>query len=447
MSVHRSSLYGAERLAAGPALAFVSTPLPDTDLIVTLDAGVRFQEIIGFGAAFTEAAAHVFYGLDPSEQTKVLRAYFDPVHGHGYTFCRTHINSCDFSLGSWTYVEQPGDLELKTFSLDHDRCQIIPLVKAAKAIAAPEFKLFSSPWSPPAWMKTNGTMLRGGKLKPECRASWAEYYCRYIEGMAAEGLPIWALTVQNEPAATQTWESCVYTAEEERDFVRDHLGPTLHKRGHADVKVICWDHNRDLLLERAQVMFSDPKASAFVWGIGFHWYVTDAFNNVRSVKEAYPDKHLIFTEGCQEGGAHIGSWVIAERYLKSLFADLNHGVEAWVDWNLMLDAKGGPNHVGNLCSAPIMATPDGTSVVFNPSYAALGHFSRFIRPGARRILCGSPRDEVLTTAFRNVDGTLALVVANTSERDFPLVVRLGTQHATLDLPRRSVATALLPAPL
>ena len=244
----------------------------------------------------------VWAELSPARQAELIRAYFDLDSGHGYRLCRTHINSCDFSVGNYAYTEVDGDIDLKHFSIDHDREYLIPLIHAAKEAAGDQpIKLLASPWSPPAWMKTNGQMTGGGKLKPEYRDAWARYYCRYIDEYEKEGIPIWGLTVQNEPDATQRWESCRYTAEEERDFVRDYLGPTLHRSGRQDVKLIVWDHNRDLLFDRASCVFDDPKASKYVWGAGFHWYVSDEYHHVKMVNDFYPDKNCCSPKGASKG--------------------------------------------------------------------------------------------------------------------------------------------------
>ena len=208
-------------------------------------------------------------------------------------------------------------------------------------------RIMASPWSPPAWMKTTGEMNFGGKLKSEYRDTWADYYCKFIENYEKENVPIWGLSIQNEPEAKQTWDSCIYTAEEERDFIKNHLGPSLKKHNLLDRKIIIWDHNRDVMVERARTVLSDPGAAKYVWGTGFHWYCGDHFDNVQKVHDEFPDKQLIFTEGCQEGGPHIGSWNLGERYATSIINDLNRWTVAWIDWNLILNEQGGPNHVGN----------------------------------------------------------------------------------------------------
>ena len=410
---------------------------------VWIDDLVSYQEIEGFGGAFTEAAAVTLQKMPEDKQREILRAYFDPESGHGYTLCRTHINSSDFSTGNYASCEQDGDITLGTFSIDRDRQALIPMIQRALELSDGKMKLFASPWSPPGWMKTNGQMNKGGQLKPEYREVWAEYYVRFIQSYAEAGITISGLTVQNEPEAVQPWDSCVYSPAEERDFVRDHLGPTLEKAGLGHVKVIIWDHNRDRLYERAKVVYSDPRAAKYVWGSGFHWYGPDAFENVQRVHDAWPDKKLLFTEGCQEGGPHHGSWLTGERYARSVIQDLNHWTVGWMDWNLVLDEKGGPNHVGNYCSAPILADTNTGEVHYQSSYYYLGHFSRFIRPGAKRILTAASRDELEVTACKNPEGRNDVVILNSSETTFPVTLKFNQGETKIESPRRSILTAVL----
>lgn len=411
---------------------------------IRLDPAVTYQELLGFGGAFTEAAAVTFYKLPPERQAEVLRAYFDPQHGHGYTLGRTHINSCDFSLGNYACDDVPGDVELKHFSLARERQALLPFIKAALSTAGAPLKLLASPWSPPAWMKTNGEMNHGGQLKPEYRAVWAEYYCRFIEACAQEGVPIWSLTVQNEPEATQTWDSCRYTAEEERDFVRDFLGPALHRHGLQEVRLFIWDHNRDRLFERAKVVYDDPQAAQYVWGAAFHWYEhPQRFDNVQRTHDAYPDKHLLFSEGCQEGGPHLGEWGLGERYAHAIINDLNAWTEGWLDWNLLLDERGGPNHVGNYCSAPIIADTRTGELLYQSSYYYIGHFARFIRPGARRIGCAVNAEGLEATAFRNGDGRIALVVLNLTDQPRSFTLELAGARWACTAPARGIQTYLI----
>lgn len=407
---------------------------------VWVDPTRRFQVIEGFGAAFTEAAAVTWARLGAQRQHDVLRDCFDPRLGHGYTLCRVHMNSCDFALGNYAHAEMPGDVDLHGFSIERDRAALLPFIRAAQRVAGRPLKLIASPWSPPAWMKSNHQMNHGGHLKPECRAVWARCYVRFIEAYAREGVPIWGVTVQNEPMAAQRWDSCLYSAEEERDFVRDHLGPTLAAAGLGHVRIVVWDHNRDRMVERASVIYGDPEAAKYVWGTGFHWYGENHFDHVQLVHDAWPDKQLLFTEGCQEGGPHHGSWELGERYARSMINDLNRWTAGWIDWNLLLDMQGGPNHVGNFCSAPILADPAADALHPQSSFFYIGHFARFVGPGARRVLCASSRQALECTAFVDPEGSVATVVMNATEDAVPFALRIGERHAATELPPRSIAT-------
>jgi glucosylceramidase len=430
---------GGARLSEQPPLAdgAADEGLPR----VLVDPSRRFQAIEGFGAAFTEAAAVTWQALGAAQRERVLRDCFDPAHGHGYTLCRVHMNSCDFALGNYAHVERPDDFALASFTIERDRRALLPFIRAAQAVARTPLKLLVSPWSPPAWMKSNGQMNHGGRLRPECRAAWAQCFVRFIRAYEAEGVPVWGVSVQNEPMATQRWDSCLYTAEEERDFVRDHLGPALHAAGLAHVKIVVWDHNRDHLVERTSVVYGDPEAAKFVWGAGFHWYGEDHFDQVRLVHDAWPDKQLLFTEGCQEGGPHHGSWALGERYARSMINDLNRWTVGWIDWNLLLDQTGGPNHVGNLCSAPILADTGRDLVEHQSSFWYIGHFARFVRPGARRVLCAATREALECSAFVNPDGTFATVVMNRGEDPLPFLLCIGSSRWRVELPARAIVTA------
>jgi len=410
---------------------------------VMVNTGRMFQQIEGFGGAFTESSAVNWLALGTERRQQVLEAYFDPARGHGYSLCRVHMGSCDFALGNYAHAEVDDDMALASFTIERDRQALLPFIRAAQQVAGAPIKLLASPWSPPAWMKTSGRMNGGGTLRPECRRAWARCYARFIEAYAAEGVPIWGVSVQNEPMATQRWDSCLYTAEEERDFVRDYLGPELEAAGLGQVKIVIWDHNRDLMVERANAVYSDPAAARYVWGTGFHWYGEDHFDHVQQVHDAWPDKQLLFTEGCQEGGPHHGSWELGERYARSMINDLNRWTVGWIDWNLVLDQQGGPNHVGNFCSAPIHTDAASDTFSLQSSYYYLGHFARFVRPGARRVLCASSRQDTEATAFRNVDGSAALVMMNRTGQSQRLAVRMDDARGVAELPPRSIATCVV----
>jgi glucosylceramidase len=407
---------------------------------VWVNSAHGFQTIEGFGGAFTEAAAVTWLKLSAAQRHEVLHRYFDDTGGHGYSLCRVHMGSCDFALGNYAHVETPHDTALESFSIARDRQALLPFIKAAQAVASRPLKLLASPWSPPAWMKSNGQMNHGGTLRPECRRAWARCFVRFIEEYAAEGVPIWGVSVQNEPSATQRWDSCIYTAEEERDFVRDFLGPELAAAGFGDIRIVIWDHNRDLMVERASVVYSDAAAARFVWGTGFHWYGADHFEHVQQVHDAWPDKKLLFTEGCHEGGPHHGSWDLGERYARSMINDLNRWTVGWIDWNLLLDHNGGPNHVGNFCSAPLLVDAAHATLLPQSSYFYIGHFTRFVKPGAKRALCTTTQRNLEAAAFVNPDGSVATVVLNRTEEEQPFALRIDHRRTVAELPPRSIAT-------
>ncbi len=433
------------RLTPTDTLGFTDFPQPlETQACIFVDPMHSFQSFIGIGGALTDAAAETFAKIPSDKQAEVLQAYFNDQSGIGYTLARTNIHSCDFSSESYTYVDE-NDSSLQSFSVKHDEKYRIPFIKRAMEAAGGKLTIFASPWSPPAWMKTNHDMLHGGKLLPRFDQAWANYYVRFINAYAKEGIPIWGLTVQNEPMASQTWESCIYTAQEERDFIKNFLGPTLQKSGLADIKIIIHDHNRDLMFQRASTILDDPDAAKYVWGTGFHWYVRDCFENVARLKEAFPDKHLLFTEGCADSFdmSRIHQWQWGEKYARSMVHDFNNGAEGWTDWNVLLDEKGGPNHVGNYCYAPIHADTRTGQLIYMNSYYYIGQFSKYIRPGAKRISASSNRDQLLTTAFVNPDGKLAVIVLNLTDEKIPYHLWIAGEGAeSVSLPH-SIATLLV----
>ena len=395
VTVYTTAENSSLRLSKTATLAFSPYGQPfETEPAIFVDPNKSFQTFVGIGGALTDASAETFAKLPKNKQAELLDKLYGKQNGIGYTLARTNINSCDFSSDSYTYVTE-NDKDLKSFNIAHDLKYKIPFIKQAIAAAGGKLTLFVSPWSPPAWMKDNHSMLQGGKLLPAYYQSWSNYYVKYIYSLQKLNIPVWGLSVQNEPMAKQRWESCLYTAEEERDFIKNFLGPTLTRSGLADKKLIAWDHNRDLLYQRANTILSDPNAAKYVWGIGFHWYEDwtgggKLFDNVRRVNEAFPKTNLIFTEGCAESYdlKKINDWKWGETYGRSLINDFNNGTVGWTDWNVLLDERGGPNHVGNFCFAPVHADTKTGELTYLNSYYYIGHFSKFIRPGAKRIRVG-----------------------------------------------------------
>ena len=445
--VYTTSSNTSHRLKITDTKKFETLNQPfEYEVSVFVNPNKSFQSFIGIGGAITDASAEVFAKLPEEKQEEILSAYYDPNKGIGYSLLRTPIHSADFSSESFTYVTDE-DKALKSFNIDHDKKYRIPLIKRALKAAGGSLLTYASPWSPPAFMKDSKNMLNGGKLLPEYYESWALYYTKFIKAYEAEGMPIWGITIQNEPMAVQRWESCIYTAEEERDFLKNHLGPTMEREGLGDKKIVVWDHNRDLISNRANTIFDDPEAAKYAWGIGFHWYERWAggksmFDNLKNVTESYPDKKLLFTEGCIEAfdANKYQFWPNAERYGSSMINDFNSGTVGWTDWNILLDQNGGPNHVGNFCFAPIHADLNTNEVVMTPSYYYIGHFSKFIKPGAKRISTVSSRSHLLSTSFMNEDGSIATVVMNETDHDINYKMYIGMKGFEQYISAHSIQT-------
>ncbi|MBP1640110.1 MAG: glycoside hydrolase family 30 [Bacteroidetes bacterium] len=438
------------RISKTNALQFQKSSQPiEKDVWIFIDPYKKFQTIFGIGGAITDASAEIFAKLTQTQQNELLEAFYSPQKGIGYTFARTNIGSCDFSSDSYTYVTDK-DKWLKTFNISHDKQYKIPLIKKAMTVAGGRLALFVSPWSPPAWMKDNNDRMHGGKLLPQYWQTWANYLIKFIHSYQSEGIPVWGLSVQNEPMAIQKWESCIYTAEEERDFIKKNLGPALVKAGLGSKKLIAWDHNRDLIYQRASVIMQDPEAAKYVWGFGYHWYETWSgsdmqYENLKRVKEAFPAKNILFTEGCIEkyDAAKINEWWLGERYGKAMINDFNNGSNGWIDWNILLDETGGPNHAGNFCYAPVHVNPNTGQLTYTNIFYYQGHFSKFVKPDAQRIACSTTRSQLLATAFINKDGNIALIVMNPTNDHLNYNLLIQDQSSIIDALPHSMSTIIL----
>lgn len=403
--------------------------------LISIFPDIEYQEIKGFGGAFTEAAATTIDKLSKENRDKILKLYFDDNEGIGYNFGRVHINSCDFSLGNYSCVEE-GDETLETFNIERDKESIVPMIKDALKYGG--ITMLASPWSPPAYMKTTGRMNEGGKLKKEYYDLWSDFYVKFIEEYKKEGIDISAITVQNEPKAVQKWDSCVYTAEEERDFVKNYLGKKMEKTG---VKIFFWDHNKERIIDRASVVLGDKESAKYIQGIAFHWYSGDHFEQLDMFKKLYPDKELMFSEGCYEYSLGETDTVkIGEKYAHDMIGNFNNGCNIFCDWNLILDEKGGPNHVGNFCDAPIMADTKNDKVYIHDSYYYIGHFSKFVQKGAKRIGSSKWTSDIDTVSFKNPDGSIVSVVLNRTESDIPFYFYMDGNATKTTIEAHSIAT-------
>lgn len=447
VQVVQTSSDGA-RLQALPPLAFQAEDHSELPT-VTVDPSIGYQKLIGFGGAFTESAATVMNRLPETKRAEILNAYFSP-GGSSYTLCRVPIGSCDFSLSPYSYDETPGDTALDKFSIAHDKEALIPLIKAARAVPGSNFELLASPWSPPGWMTTQGRLVaRNNHLRRDCYGVYAGYLVKYLKAYDSEGLNISYMTIQNESwSDSGKWETTQFQPQETVDFV-NVLGPVFASNN-IQSKILIYDHNKGLndkgenqIKHYVDRVFRDADARKFIWGVAFHWYgetQTDPFTDMKVTHEAYPEQHLIHSEACAEGGPRPNSYAVGERYGQDIIGCLNNWTEGWIDWNLVLDTTGGPNHAGNFCSAPILADTTTGDLIYNPSYYYLAHFSKYFRPGAVVINTTSSDPDLEATACRNPDGKTSLVVMNRTERRIDYKVKHGDQFLQPTIPPHSIMT-------
>ncbi len=424
--------------------------------IVNIFPQARYQEILGFGGAFTESAAYNYSLLSQDDKKRFMELYFSKDKGIGYSFGRTHINSCDFSLDIYSYVSD-GDKTLGSFDISRDKKYIIPFIKDALKYCEEELILFASPWSPPGYMKNTGKAPCGGKLLDEYKELWAHYYAKYIKAFAAEGIKISAITVQNEPMAWQPWESCEFSAEDEKQFLGKYLVPALDAEGLTDIKIIIWDHNKERVFDRAEHILKDSDLlRKRVWAVGHHWYSGDHFDGMRLVHEQL-DKPLICTEICLS--LESDPLFVAEKYAHEISGNFNNFEIASCDWNLILNDKGGPfhNRTGRSSAIPgaILDDPEGglnAAIVRNsetnemtttPIYYYIGHFSKFVKRGARRIGYSKHSDDIEVCPFVNPDGTIVCIIVNASDKEQDAIIRIDGTVTKNSLRPHTIQTVII----
>jgi glucosylceramidase len=471
---HKLSVTVYETAANGNKLKELTKFSEAEDAIqIQLLPSEKYQTITGFGGSFTEASAHLLKQLSKENRAKVLNAYFGE-EGAKYSLTRTHMNSCDFSLGNYSYAPIEGDVSLVHFSIDEDRDDIIPMIKEAMVLSKDGFKIISSPWTAPPWMKDNKDWM-GGKLLPEYNDTWALFFSKYINAYKSEGIDIWGFTVENEPLGNNNnWESMHFTAEEMTSFVQNHLGPKLEAEGH-DVKILGYDQNREHLIEWVDVMYKSEATSKYYDGTAIHWYASTYEVFPEALQYAHnkaPSKHLIQTEACVD--AEIPKWqddawywsqeatdwgwdwaperdkhlhpkyAPVNRYAKDIIGCLNNWVDGWIDWNMVLDKHGGPNWSKNWCVAPIIVDTKNDEVYMTPLHYTLSHFSRYIRPGAIRIGFVYSDEKLLVTAVQNPDDSIAVVIFNEEEQAKDMNLSLGERNVTVQINRQAIQTIIIP---
>ncbi len=463
-----------ETSAGGNALTNVNAfSENENPIAVTLNPNEKFQTIIGFGGSFTESSAYLLNRLSETNRKKVLNAYFSET-GARYSLTRTHINSCDFSLKQYAYAMVDGDKNLDSFSIEEDKNDLIPMILEAKSISKNGFNIIASPWTAPPWMKDNRSWI-GGKLLREYNDTWALYYSKYIDAYKKEGVDIWGLTVINEPHGNgNNWESMLFSPEEMTLFVQNHLGPTLESHGKSGVKILGYDQNRAGLQEWVDAMFRDEKTSKYFAGTAIHWYEStyDYFPDaLQYAHKKAPSKYLIQTEACVD--SEIPHWnddawywkkeatdwgwdwagekdkhlhpkyAPVNRYAADIIGCLNNWVDGWVDWNMVLDKQGGPNWFKNWCVAPVIVDPEKDEVYLTPLYYVMSHFSKFMRPGAVKIGCTIANQELMATAVKNPDGTIALAIFNPTDRLQTLEINLNQQKKNISINAKALQTVVI----
>lgn len=445
----------------------------ENPVLITLNPEEKFQTITGFGGSFTESSAYVLNKLSPANRNKVMKAYFSE-EGANYSLTRTHIGSCDFSLKQYAYAMIDGDKNLESFSIDEDKNDIIPMILDAKSISKEGFNIIASPWTAPPWMKDNKKWI-GGKLLPEYKGTWALYYSKYIDAYKKEGIDIWGLTVINEPHGNgNNWESMLFSPDEMTSFVQNHLGPTLEANGKANVKILGYDQNRAGLKEWVDAMYKDEKTSKYYAGTAIHWYEStyDFFPDaLQFAHNKAPNKYLIQTEACvdsevphwnddawywskeatdwgwdwaSEKDKHLHpKYAPVNRYATDIIGCLNNWVDGWVDWNMVLDKQGGPNWFKNWCTAPVIVDIEKDEVYFTPLYYTMAHFSKYMRPGAVRIGCKIDNKDLMSTAVKNPDGSIALIIFNPTEQKQSIEININTKKEYISINKKALQTVVI----
>lgn len=445
----------------------------DTLPIVRILPDQKYQTITGFGGAFTESSAYLLNKLSKTNRDLIMKAYFSN-EGANYSLCRTHMNSCDFSLDQYSYTPTE-DKELKDFSVKEDMDDLIPMIKEAQTISKDGFKLFASPWTAPPWMKDNKEWV-GGKLLPEFYPTWALFFSKYIEAYQDQGIELWGFTVENEPHGNgNNWESMHFTPEEMTDFVQNHLGPKLEADGYGDKIILGYDQNRAGLKEWVDVMYATEESSKYYDGTAIHWYESTYKIFAEDLQYAHqkaPDKYLIETEGCIDAQVPVwkdDAWywkkeatdwgwdwakeeekylhpkyAPANRYARDIIGCLNNWVDGWVDWNMVLNKQGGPNWFENWCIAPVIVDEDNDEVYFTPLYYIMAHFSKYIRPGAEVLGIDQSDADLMITAAKNPDGSTAVVVFNEGKTEKHFYLWLNEKRTSVNISAQAIQTIIIP---
>jgi glucosylceramidase len=432
---------GADKLLAREPDTHFAAGGPASPTTITVDEGTTYQEMVGFGAAITDASAWLLQNrLTAPQRDALLQELFGPNPGIGLSFTRLTMGASDFSLHQYSYDDLPAgqtDSSLAHFSIDSNRAYVLPVVQRALAIN-PQLKIMASPWSPPGWMKTTGSLIQG-TLRPEAYAPFADYFRRYIEAYRAEGVPIYAITLQNEPHyEPPDYPGMRLDPPARAQVISQYLGPLFARSGIATL-ILDWDHNWDDPQSPLQVL-SDSTAARYIAGVAWHCYAGDVSAQT-VVHDAHPDKDTYFTE-CSGGEWSPNFADNLKWFVSTLVIGATRGwAKGVLLWNLALDDQHGPHTGGCGNCRGVVTIAAGGAVTRNVEYYALGHASRFVRPGARRVASTSFAADLETVAFRNADdGSKALIVVNTTAQEQTFAVRWSGQSFRYVLAAGAVAT-------
>ncbi|XP_037073434.1 lysosomal acid glucosylceramidase-like [Pollicipes pollicipes] len=438
-------------------------PAAGTAVVVTSSrAGARFQrvsaaaarqQVLGFGGAFTDAAGVNLAQLPAAARARLIGSYYG-ADGIGYSVARVPMAGCDFSTRPYTYDDVPGDTALANFSLTREDTEYkLPYLQLALNLTAGKVRVFASPWSAPAWMKSNNALNGRGHLLPEYYQTWADYFVRFLEEYEAAGVPIWGVTTQNEPVDGLvpgfSFNCMGWTAETQGSWVRDNLGPTLRASAFNATKVMILDDQREMLPAWADVVLADEETASYVDGIAIHWYGDPFFpaSALTATHDRHPNKFLLNTEAC-EGSypwepqkVELGSWRRAQTYAADIIRDLNHWVTGWVDWNIALDMNGGPNWVSNFVDSPVIVDAEQQRFYKQPMFYAMGHFAAFLPPGSTVVDAASEEGHVLAMAALTPDGHMVATLLNQADQEAEISLTDPVKgHLDLTLPAASLTT-------
>ena len=444
----------------------------DSLINITLFPSKKRQKITGFGGSFTEASAYLLNNISKKNRDSIIEAYFGET-GAKYSLTRTHMNSCDFSLGQYSYAPVAGDKNLESFTIDEDKNDIIPMIKDAIKVSKDGFKILASPWTASPWMKDNNAWV-GGKLLPEYYDTWALFFSKYVTEYKKEGIDIWGFTIENEPLGNgNNWESMHFTPDEMTHFVQYHLGPKL-RNDYPEIKILGYDQNREHLNEWVDSMYKNEETSKYFDGTAVHWYDSTYEYYPDELQYAHnkaPNKYLIQTEACIDSEVpqwEDDDWYFRKeatdwgydwredekkylhpkyapfnRYSRDIIGSLNNWVDGWVDWNMVLDTQGGPNWVNNWCVAPIIVDPNKDEIYYTPLYYVMTHFSKYIRPGAEIIDVENNDDNLMVTAALNPDNSIAVVLFNEGNDNKSFNLKLNNFSEKISISPQAIQTIII----